>query len=258
MSKAGGRNAFVLVLLCSISLSIAASRRRRRLHNDVRGGAGVQFSAPPHTLPLNLPEAFDWRSIGGQSFVTPTRSQFVPDECGSCWAHAAVAALSDRLKWLRNGSWPDVVLSVQALLNCVGDGCDCDGGDPYKAYKFIHDNGLPDETCSAYVASVQSCTDAHYCRGPSGNAQQEFVSFFVSEYGAFFCGNATTEDSDCTVIPTCMLTTCMLTTCMLTTCMLTTCMLTTQTCVESAARALFWRGISPRVSTRIPKGTRGP
>lgn len=52
--------------------------------------------------------AFDWRNVNGTSFVTRNLNQHIPKYCGSCWAHAAVSSLGDRIKILRNAAWPDM------------------------------------------------------------------------------------------------------------------------------------------------------
>eukprot|EP00494_Astrolonche_serrata_P009355 UN09407 len=75
-----------------------------------------------------LPNDFDWRNLNGTSYVTPVLSQFVPKFCGSaCAAHAHVSYISDRIKIsaargdksVGEVSGGDVVLSVQALVNCA-------------------------------------------------------------------------------------------------------------------------------------------
>lgn len=199
--------AFVAIGAAAAPVPISAGGSGRaqshRYRNDVRGGPGVLKYGLPVEAPngRDVPEHFDWRSIEGRSYVVPTYNQYVPGECGSCWAHASAAALSDRVKRLRNASFPDIEVSRQVLLNCLSgwDGprngcCTCDGGDPYQAYKYIYEHGIPDETCAAYVAAVQSCSAAHVCRGVDGSARREYPKYYISEFGAYLCGNATTKD----------------------------------------------------------------
>lgn len=39
--------------------------------------------------------------------------------CAFSWAHGTTSALSDRIKLLRQRSYPDIQLSPQVLVNCV-------------------------------------------------------------------------------------------------------------------------------------------
>lgn len=57
---------------------------------------------------ITLPNTWDWRNVSGKSYVTRTLNQHIPKYCGSCWAHAAISSFSDRLKIMRNASWPDM------------------------------------------------------------------------------------------------------------------------------------------------------
>ena len=75
----------------------------------------------PHTY-MNmsaLPRSYDIRNINGKSLATDNRNQHIPQYCGSCWAHAATSALSDRINILRGGATPFVHLAPQVILNCA-------------------------------------------------------------------------------------------------------------------------------------------
>ena len=58
----------------------------------------------PHTYiqQHELPSEFNWGNINGSSYLTRMRNQHIPQYCGSCWAHAALSALADRVKIMRS------------------------------------------------------------------------------------------------------------------------------------------------------------
>ena len=63
--------------------------------------------------------------------------------CGSCWAHGSTSAVADRIKIARNAAFPDVMLSVQALLNCATHVAgSCGGGEDSGVYQYMHDTGM--------------------------------------------------------------------------------------------------------------------
>lgn len=151
-----------------------------------------------------LPNAFDWRNVNGKSFVTANANQHIPNYCGSCWIHGTAAALNDRIKILRGAQAPDVMISRQALVNCVkdddGNHPGCGGGEPSMIFQHMREQPVPDETCNPYVAKNQQCTPENICMncfpdaaeflpnasvvGGSCFAVHHFVGYSVGDSGA--------------------------------------------------------------------------
>ena len=98
-----------------------------------------------------LPQTWYWGDVNGSNFLTKNLNQHIPQYCGSCWAHATVSSLADRVKIARNASKPDINLPAQFLLNCGNVGS-CNGGSALAAYRYIHKVGIPFDTCLAYEA----------------------------------------------------------------------------------------------------------
>lgn len=188
-----------------------------------------------------LPASFDWRNVQGVNYAVADVQQHAPVYCarartclcdsvhrstvrararpcvlltdlmsasplcstgGSCWVHAVVAMLNDRLKIARRAAFPDVMLARQVLVNCAPKTVDgaglvvgfngCDGGDERDIYESLlrRDNWLPDETCQPYEAVNRSCDVRHTCNncmptadgGSSCFAVPRYVSYGVSEW----------------------------------------------------------------------------
>lgn len=124
-------------------------------------------SAPwSHIKAEDVPNAWDWRNVNGQNYVSWTKNQHIPQYCGSCWAQGTTSALSDRINILRNNTWPQAALSPQAIINCKAGG-DCNGGDPMGVYKFGYDKGIPEDSCQNYEAknpTLELCLPAQQCK----------------------------------------------------------------------------------------------
>ena len=153
------------------------------------------ISRMPHEYinPRSLLKDFDWRLVNGTCYVSPVTNQFLPSPCGSCWAHASTGALTDRIIIGTKAQTPVVQLSPQVLLDCAATTAgSCDGGSDLLAYKFIHENGITDVTCSPYMGVDHSfwgelpCGDM-MCRNCDRFGKCQFVKgtkYFVEEYGS--------------------------------------------------------------------------
>ena len=98
----------------------------------------------------DLPKQWIWNNIDGKNYLTNMRNQHIPQYCGSCWAHAATSSLSDRIKIARKGAWPDINISPQVIISCEMQDDGCHGGEPVRAFEWMHYNEVTDETCSIY------------------------------------------------------------------------------------------------------------
>jgi len=105
----------------------------------------------------DLPNSWDWCNMNGTNYCTMSRNQHLPQYCGSCWAHGAISALGDRIKIARKAQGIDINLSVQHVLNCIGEGS-CYGGTVDGVYEWAHrkskltGSGISYETSMPYVA----------------------------------------------------------------------------------------------------------
>mmetsp|Transcript_32627 Transcript_32627/g.51233 ORF Transcript_32627/g.51233 Transcript_32627/m.51233 type:complete len:380 (-) Transcript_32627:144-1283(-) len=104
----------------------------------------------------SLPEEFFWCDEG---LCTASWNQHIPQYCGACYAHAALSTANDRIKiMMARGGYigPEVRLNRQSYLNCApsyGLGRGCGGGQASDIFEFMHQVGLPDETCLPYNAT---------------------------------------------------------------------------------------------------------
>jgi cathepsin X len=156
----------------------------------------------------DLPAEFNWNNMSGESYVTKTLNQHIPQYCGSCWAHGAASALGDRIKIQRkkqNIPGPDINLAIQYILNCGSEiAGSCYGGTATGAYEFIHKSGfIPFDSCQIYIACSSdsdegfcghvdtSCSPNNICRtcdtfsSKGGKCSQVdyFPNASISEYG---------------------------------------------------------------------------
>lgn len=137
-----------------------------------------------------LPKHHWWGNVNGINYLTLQRNQILPQYCGSCWAFAVTSSLSDRIKIMRNASWPDIILSPQVLLSCDTVNRGCSGGVPPLAYKWIHENNITDQTCSPYQAKSYKngleCSSEIKCKScneTSCSSQTNAKIYGISEYG---------------------------------------------------------------------------
>jgi len=118
----------------------------------------LRAAAPKKVIQTTAPSSIDWREKGA---VQRVKDQHHPNWCGSCWAHAATAALEGRHFIKDGGALPD--LGEQQLVSCAGSKYDCNGcnGGWYNgAWDYIHDqgsNGIDTFTSYPYTGLDSAC-----------------------------------------------------------------------------------------------------
>jgi len=104
---------FAVVAL--LSMTVFADKPRRVSLDTPCHKRSIHRAEPVIITPLehvnDLPTSWEWNNVDGVSYVTNVRNQHVPQYCGSCWAHAATSAVSDRIKVARKAAWPDINIS---------------------------------------------------------------------------------------------------------------------------------------------------
>lgn len=103
--------------------------------------------------PTRVPATIDWRSVGGQSYVTPVRDQ---GGCGSCWAFSTTGALESYVMRSRGTPGSPVDLSEQQIVSCSNGGS-CAGGWPDRASQHIREDGLVSEAAFPYKGVDAPC-----------------------------------------------------------------------------------------------------
>lgn len=192
-----------VVALTSLTLALGSEVKFMAGHTK----ASHITSPLPSTYIEELPVNFSWGDVDGVSYLTSNLNQHIPQYCGSCWAHASLSSLADRIKIARKAQGVDINLSIQQVLNCGGDVAgSCHGGSHTGTYQFIHDQGfIPYKTCMEYAACSAesdegtcgaegndwSCSAMNTCRtcstfSASGGFCSEidiFPNATISEYG---------------------------------------------------------------------------
>jgi len=146
-----------LALLLQIMSAYAAFKSGLVLKDPQEVGEVVLTPRPKVD---NLPTGWDWREKG---LLTADLHQHIPTYCGSCWAHAAMSSIADRIKIQTNGTQRDIIPSIQVLINC-GHAGSCNGGDSNFANAWVYKNGgIPDVTCQQYQSKNMECNDMNTC-----------------------------------------------------------------------------------------------
>ena len=103
---------------------------------DVREAGALEAGAPP---------AFDWRNVGGRSYVTAVKDQ---GNCGSCVSFCSCACVESAVAIKTGGTLVD--LSEADLHFCSSHGPSCSGWWPSSALDQVRVRGVADDACFPY------------------------------------------------------------------------------------------------------------
>jgi cathepsin X len=180
----------LILLLIGLACSAMALNFAEQLKKEpcyVKSNVGVQGNldadyAYDHD---SVPDEVMWNNVNGTNYLTLIKNQHLPQYCGSCWAQCVASSLSDRIKIMKKGAWPDVNIAPQVFVSCSTADNGCHGGDMINAFKYGHENELTDETCSIYhgrgLDNGYSCSPVAICR----NCNQHDDCFIPDEYNVF-------------------------------------------------------------------------
>jgi len=187
----------LFAVLASHCFVLVAAKKFYGLKKDPHGPYEYVLSALPHEdakVLTGLPKQWDWRDVGGEDYTSEVQNQHQPGPtyCGACWAFATTTHLNARFNIMNGGKWPRTRLSVQVLITCgPALQAGCQGSDPGLALKFIHEIGLPHESCHEYEAKDLTCNSQAVCQDcmidflPSECwARKHFPIYRVKEYGS--------------------------------------------------------------------------
>ncbi|KAI5715848.1 hypothetical protein M8J77_023651 [Diaphorina citri] len=126
--------------LSSLKFGLSLTPQSREPNPDLQLGSEHFGDYQSNT---ELPEEFDLR----KQYPNCTNIGHVQlqSNCGSCWAIATTAALSDRMCIATQGRL-DHTLSSDHLLTCCAactGGDVCEGGNPMRAWYYMLENGVP-------------------------------------------------------------------------------------------------------------------
>lgn len=177
------------VALVAATLALGEAARRNEVRRLATRKSHITSVQPKDYLSTSaIPAVWDWRNVSGKNYLTPALNQHIPQYCGSCWAHGSSSSFADRINIMRNNTWPQLMPSIQVILNCAQDiAGSCDGGDDVGVYQYFQQTGIPDATCQLYQAKDFACSPITTCKtcSPSGtcSAVTSFQKWYVDQYG---------------------------------------------------------------------------
>jgi len=135
-----------------------------------------------------LPKHWDWRNVNGENYVNPVLNQGF---CGSCYATAAMDALSSRVRiQTKNKVKPSY--SIENVLKCSEYSQGCHGGYAELVGKYVQDfgaklKGTDGNKCHKDDAKVRA-TDYYYVGGYYGGNTATKMQHEIHKHGPVVVG----------------------------------------------------------------------
>ena len=161
-------------------MSLADLRLARMPRSFVFQNFVAEPPAPRSHEVVALPESFDARTQWAECpSIGQVRQQ---GNCGSCWAFAAAAVLTNRLCIATNGT-ESVRLSEQYPLDCYDtDNYGCSGGYSDLAWRHFVSDGDVSSECSPYTGTDAQCSAR--CHDGTPIVRRYYAADLVSPYVA--------------------------------------------------------------------------
>jgi len=118
---------------------------------------------------------------------------------------ATTSCYSDNLKILRHNkdaTVEDVVVSAQAVVDCVNPGKGCFGNSAWNVYQYMQTGaGLPDSSCDPFLSKMFEDCKSHMCLACNVSAKtvsdcapaRSFSKYRVQSHGNITIPNASTS-----------------------------------------------------------------
>lgn len=174
---------------------LTPEEKARRLGGEMTPEEIAYFESlepDPAHLRMTFRSSFDWRDFDG---VTPAKDQA---DCGSCWAFGAAGATEAHIR-IAEGIILDT--SEQQVIDCNGQGSDCDGGQTGVAFSVHQSPGLVSEDDIPYLADDnQSCRQRRYDKiaiidGSASVANNvSTLKYYLETYGPIAVGMCVYDD----------------------------------------------------------------
>jgi hypothetical protein len=133
-------------------VALSDSDRRQRLGVTIDRGALAELARLPRSFAaiIGLPDAVDWRNIGGHNHISPVKDQ---GNCGSCVSFCSCATIESTVSIVGGGL---VDLSEADLHFCSAHGASCGGWWPSDALGEARRRGVPLEWLFPYPTAFDA------------------------------------------------------------------------------------------------------